>query len=352
MNSSMKKQLSIVIPTYNRAYVLKFTLSLLVEQVSRHLEDVDFIVCDNASNDDTQEIMKTMCSTYPFVQYIIYKDHVEVGDSIKRSASNAKGKYLLLWSDDDIPSQFLVDMVLDTLKRHPDLGCLCFNRIEGDSQDVLPIKSLYLTRKDFYEFEEKYDDSSTFIEKYFCDMSFMSQNVINMDCWNKGSENKTEGFWGFEFMIPLLAGLRNKQCLYLGFPLCIERHPSMENHSYANKWPLYIYIGIPRILIYLESIGIINDWKKCYSNYHYANSTFAYLKQVYFSFTKDIPKYQPMKKEIVSYQTHPVRIHYTKMALSENFIFRTLSKIEFFFFYSSYRFVKKVASVFNILSRW
>lgn len=348
----MKKQLSVIIPTYNRAYVLKYTISLLLDQITKHQDDVELIVCDNASNDDTNHIMQELCVSNPFIRFLHYNDHVEVGDSIKRSALNANGHYLLLWSDDDIPSPYLIDTILLYLRNYSGLGCLCFNRIEGYSQDVLPVKKLYLTRKEFNSFEELYDDSASFIEKYFCDMSFMSQNVINTDCWHIGAQYDSNGYYGFEFMIPLLAGLKNKQCLYLDYPLCIERHPNISNHSYASKWPLYIYVGIPRILLFLEKIGIINDWKNCYSNYHYTHSTFVYIQQVYHSFAKKLLEYQSYKEEIVSYQTDPIRIHFTKIALSHNCLIRALSKIEFLFFNCTYWIITKASSIFNKLWRW
>ena len=45
------KLLSILIPTYNRAEVLKFTLSFFESQIIRNSDVVELIVCDNNSDD-------------------------------------------------------------------------------------------------------------------------------------------------------------------------------------------------------------------------------------------------------------------------------------------------------------
>lgn len=55
-----RKILSIVLPTYNRAKFLPRTLSAFQEQMERNRDKVSFLVCDNASTDGSEEILKTI----------------------------------------------------------------------------------------------------------------------------------------------------------------------------------------------------------------------------------------------------------------------------------------------------
>jgi glycosyltransferase involved in cell wall biosynthesis len=53
---------SIIIPTYNRAYTLEITLSSIYRQVE--LEGVEVIVIDNGSTDNTADICATFAKEY------------------------------------------------------------------------------------------------------------------------------------------------------------------------------------------------------------------------------------------------------------------------------------------------
>ena len=321
-----QKLLSIVIPTYNRCNILPFTVSLFLEQLIRNIEKVEVIICNNASTDDTENVLSSLLIQYEFIRIVNYNDHVEVGESIRRSAANATGHYLLLWSDDDIPSPTLIDTVLIELQKYPDIGCLSFNRIEGYSKAINPIYNLFLTRDVYNSLENIYEKSSEFVEEFFCDMSFMSQNVIKMDCWNQGVKKTSDGYYGFEFMGPLLFGLKNERCLYIDYPLCIERHPESSGNSYGNKWLKYIYIGIPRLLKDLETEGIINDWRRCYCKFHYANNTYVFIKNLYNVIVPEMSDYIDYKDDLVDCQQDKYCVYFAKKALSNDSFSRFSSK--------------------------
>ena len=59
--------LTIAIPTYNRCEFLQECLEYVIPQVE---DDMEVIVCDNASCDDTQVIMENYSNKYLFIRYI------------------------------------------------------------------------------------------------------------------------------------------------------------------------------------------------------------------------------------------------------------------------------------------
>jgi glycosyltransferase involved in cell wall biosynthesis len=88
--------LSICIPTYNRSKELKKTLQLLLENSFKNLE---IIVSDNASSDDTSDVVKEFND--PRIRY--YRNDVNYGATfnIIKVLEYALGEYVVYLSDED-----------------------------------------------------------------------------------------------------------------------------------------------------------------------------------------------------------------------------------------------------------
>lgn len=350
-----KPLLSIIIPTYNRANVLKYTLSLFKEQVARNKDKVELLVCCNASTDNTKDMVLSLQSDCEYIQFVHYCEHVEIGESLVRSASNAKGNYLIIWSDDDIPSPFLIDSLLYLLGKYNDLGCICFNRLEGFSNEISQIEKIFLFDNRFSTNEILYNDSVAFTEKYFGDMSFISVNVIKTELFQKGLSLDSHKHLGFQFLAPILYGIKGSKCLYYEYPLCIERHPSNSGHSYVGKWLLYSQLGIPRMLIDLERLSVISDWKKCFKSFRYYFNLYGYISQIIIAGDKYGDVYRNYKEELSSYRDDRLSKMMTELALSNNRAVRLYAKFLFcllkpYLIYKSYPKIKLImAKLKNII---
>ena len=68
------KILSIIIPTYNRAEMLLYTLSFFKEQILRNQDKVELIVCDNASTDCTKETLFQYHNASVFFKIVTYTE--------------------------------------------------------------------------------------------------------------------------------------------------------------------------------------------------------------------------------------------------------------------------------------
>lgn len=94
---SKRPLLSICIPTYNRAEVLKETLA----QLSCNPEvddDVEIVVSDNCSIDETQAVVQSFASTMPNVRYFRNEENV-LDLNFIRVLDRAEGQYLKLLND-------------------------------------------------------------------------------------------------------------------------------------------------------------------------------------------------------------------------------------------------------------
>ncbi|MCC6007832.1 MAG: glycosyltransferase family 2 protein [Rhodobacteraceae bacterium] len=112
-------RLSLVIPTRERASYLGACLdaALAVEEA-----DFEIIVCDNASNDATQEVIAARAHD-PRLRAVRQRGRVSMRMNFETGLAEALGDYLVFIGDDDaiLPGQ--LPMLLDLLKTHkPDVA--------------------------------------------------------------------------------------------------------------------------------------------------------------------------------------------------------------------------------------
>lgn len=308
------KLLSIILPTYNGGYILPYTLSLLKEQVLRNKEDLEFVICNNASNDDTKKVLQELKDPLDFFSIVDYNEHVGIGESISRSIENAKGKYVLLWSDDDIPSPTMIDVVLSFLKRFPDVALLHFNRLTGYTKGEMGIGSL----KVYNNFVDKgyvlYDDIEKFAVNHYQGMDFLSCDVIRKDAWDKGLDVYTKNHCGYEFIVPMLYGAKGEKCLYIEYPLCVHR--ASKRPRWIIKLPLYWLIGAPRMIKDMEKLGIISNWEKVWHDSYYYKRQLKSFVGIIINCTLDKSLYKPLINELCSYQESKVKRLIAKLIIN------------------------------------
>lgn len=110
--------LSFIVPTYNRSNYLKRCLDSILSQ---EVDCYEIIVSDNASPDNTQEIMQNYIK-YPQVHY--FRNEVNVGarENIYKATGSAQGEYIFWLSDDDYLLPNALSKVMDVIHTHPKAG--------------------------------------------------------------------------------------------------------------------------------------------------------------------------------------------------------------------------------------
>jgi glycosyltransferase involved in cell wall biosynthesis len=107
--------LSICIPTYNRAQYLDKCLSYLLPQVNRFNNDVEVIVIDNFSTDETELIVKKYVEYYGFLKYYKNSENLGYTGNQIKCYTLPLGYYTAFLSDDDIYLNSLLDDLLPFL---------------------------------------------------------------------------------------------------------------------------------------------------------------------------------------------------------------------------------------------
>jgi len=87
---------SIVIPTYNRAELVQGAVRSVLAQT---FDDFEVLVSDNCSQDNTCEVVRSFQDAR--VRYVRTPKHGVIGESWEFARSNARGRLVMMLSDDD-----------------------------------------------------------------------------------------------------------------------------------------------------------------------------------------------------------------------------------------------------------
>lgn len=93
-----KPILSIAIPTYNRAEILKETLDALETEIDPSWE---IVISNNCSDDNTCQVIEDFSTRWKLLRGVTLKKNVPAMSNIDAALRLASGKYIYLLSDDD-----------------------------------------------------------------------------------------------------------------------------------------------------------------------------------------------------------------------------------------------------------
>lgn len=92
-----KDKISVVIPTYNRAYCIKESVNSVLSQ---SYDNIEIIIVDDGSTDNTKDVIKQISSK--LVKYYSYKKNKGSSYARNYGIKKASGKYIAFQDSDDI----------------------------------------------------------------------------------------------------------------------------------------------------------------------------------------------------------------------------------------------------------
>ena len=135
--------LSIVIPTYNRAPLLKLLLNSIVRDLPDWPEDVELVVSDNASTDGTRGVVAEVAARGTPIRLVSNAENVGMDRNLAACFGLASGRYFWQIGDDDILFEGALTRVL-AICRGPDFGILHLASEgfhEGDQARIFAIRA-------------------------------------------------------------------------------------------------------------------------------------------------------------------------------------------------------------------
>lgn len=203
----MQKLLSICIPTFNRSSYLNTCLNSIVEQLDDYSwAQIELIVIDNNSPDDTEYIVKSFVDKGFPVQYYKNKTNIGLDGNLTRAFDVASGKYVQVLGDDDIWIKGKIKDLLTFLKNN-DCGVIYLKPYSFTSDELPHI----LPRT------QKYDvfyDSNEFVYNINIMITFTSSNIVNKTIVVQNDNFVLDRFLGTEVNLLnwIFTALLNTKC--------------------------------------------------------------------------------------------------------------------------------------------
>ncbi|MBU1086392.1 MAG: glycosyltransferase family 2 protein [Candidatus Omnitrophica bacterium] len=231
-SKSHKIKLSICIPTLNRASFLAETLENVMSQSN---DDVEIVIVDGASKDNTAEVVEGFRAKFKNFVYYRGEKNMGVNRDMAKTIEIAHGEYCWMLSDDDLLAPGAVARMLKEIKS----GCeiyLC--NITACNLKMQPYKDMFWLSKKFTDRTYSLHDKAEFIQ--YCDnsnsigslFSYMSSIVVNRQAWNKTGFHDDFDDTAYALASSLLSFIKSSCRLkYIRGSLVLWRN---DNESFQN----------------------------------------------------------------------------------------------------------------------
>lgn len=114
--------LSVVVPNYNHAQHLPTCLNAILAQ---SVTPAEIIVLDDASTDNSVEIIRQFASQYPQLRLVQNEKNLGVIPNVNKGVDLARSEYVFIQAADDEVQPGLFEKSLRLLAQHPQAGLSC-----------------------------------------------------------------------------------------------------------------------------------------------------------------------------------------------------------------------------------
>ena len=240
-----KPLLSICIPTYNRSKYLIKTIKSIVESDSFNEEEVEIVISDNCSTDDTSEVIKEWTDKYKNIHYFKRKQPTDFADrNFIEALSLGSGEYLKLNNDIVGFNQGTLALMLDKIKENLETKSPIFFNVLIHNQISKNINKIFNLQKPLKEYH--FDNLDDFVNT----ISTASTWIANFGCW-KSHFNELENkdrflynqFMQVDWTLSILK-LHKKAKVYIKDfynPYKIKKEGSVDAFDVHGKKYLQIY---------------------------------------------------------------------------------------------------------------
>lgn len=140
-------RVSVILPTYNRGYILAEALDSVLKQ---SYEDFELIVVDDGSTDNTADLVRSVQSEK--IRYIRHQRNCGVSAALNSGVSAASGEFIGFLGSDDLWKPEKLERQINFLCRHPEVDFV-FSDVEiVVASEVIP--SIIGLMKSFPKFLE------------------------------------------------------------------------------------------------------------------------------------------------------------------------------------------------------
>ena len=202
----MSPLLSLCFPTYSRAALLDGALRAALAQITPPLqEQVEVVILDNASPDDTPAVVARAQADFPHVALRHLRRPTNIGPDANfcDAPNQAAGEFLYLLSDDDLLLPGAVPTLLTLIQKHPGLDAFALSVREFLHSPTEPGKDCFDLSEDrlVTSREESLILLHTHITFLSC-LAFRRENVLGRDYTPRFATNLAQAYMFLDALAP------------------------------------------------------------------------------------------------------------------------------------------------------
>lgn len=137
----MQPRLSICIPTFNFGDFIGATLESIVSQ---DCDDIEIVILDGGSNDNTEAVVDSFRAMTPHLRYFRQDIRGGIDRDMARVVELARGEYCWLFSADDTMRSGAIQRILATIKSKADVFVCGFMLCDREMKPIAPARVLRL----------------------------------------------------------------------------------------------------------------------------------------------------------------------------------------------------------------
>ena len=127
-------KVSVIIATYNRAKLIVKSIESILSQTHA---DLELIIVDDGSTDDTEQVVATYQAQDARIRYVPLAENQGATTARNRGIIEARGDLIMVWDSDDELHEHALERVVDTFSRQPELGIVsapCRQQLKDGSE--------------------------------------------------------------------------------------------------------------------------------------------------------------------------------------------------------------------------
>jgi abequosyltransferase len=225
-------KLSICIPTYNFGAFIGDTLTSITDQAG---EDIEIVVVDGGSTDNTADVVRRYQRFFPRLAYHRLEKKGGIDKDLATTVELATGDYCWLLSSDDVLKPGAIGRILREIASGFDVY-LC-NRTECD-RSLMPLRDSLWLAKNIADHTFTFSGSRDFLDYFHKSrsigalFSYISAIIVKRARWNEVTYNDALSGTNYAHVARLISMLQRGGVMkYIRDPLVLCRG---ENDSFAQ----------------------------------------------------------------------------------------------------------------------